>query len=190
MVSVVGINNGWYKVKYEGSVGYVRSDYLNISDGYTKNIADNQTPKAQAPATVTANNSPSRTTHADTGNTIVDFALDYLGYKYKYGGMSPSTGFDCSGFSSYVFKNFGIALTRNASGQYRDNGFSVNKSDMIPGDLVFFSSNGGRSVTHVGIYMGDNEFVHASTERTGVVVSRLDSTYYLNAWYGAKRVTG
>jgi uncharacterized protein YgiM (DUF1202 family) len=165
---VIGINNGWYKVQYDGKEGYIRSDYLKITGGYSTAVSA----KIAAPT--------------KTGNELVDFALGFVGYKYVYGGASPS-GFDCSGLTSYVYKHFGYSITRNASGQYRDNGVKVARADLVPGDLVFFSSSGG-SVTHVGIYIGNNEFVHASGVRVGVVVSSLDSSYYTSGWVGAKRI--
>jgi cell wall-associated NlpC family hydrolase len=168
-MAVIGINEGWYKVKHDGKTGYLRSDLMDIIGGYSTSSSA----RVSAPT--------------ETGNALVDFALQYLGYSYVYGGASPSSGFDCSGFTSYVYKNFGYSLTRNATGQYRDNGVVVSKSELVPGDLVFFDAGTGK-ITHVGIYIGGGEFVHASSARVGVVVSSLDSSYYLNGWYGAKRV--
>ena len=172
---VIGINDGWYKVSHDGKTGYVRSDFMEITSGYRASSASN---------TVSAKAS---TANASVGQQIVDYALGYIGSPYRYGGSSPD-GFDCSGFVSYVYKNFGYTLTRSSAGMFRDNGVTVSKSELIAGDLLFFSSNGGRSVTHVGIYIGDDEFVHSSTSSTGVLISRLDSAYYLRVWHGAKRV--
>ena len=121
------------------------------------------------------------------GQQIADYGAEFVGIRYVWGGNSPATGFDCSGFTTYVMRQFNINLTRTASGQYKDNGTQIQKSDLVPGDLVFFSSN-GRTVTHVGIYIGDGKFVHASTPRTGVIISSLDSAYYTRVWWGAKRV--
>ena len=162
VMNIIGINNGWYKVEHGSLTGYIRSDLMTIQ------------PRK--------NNSTS-----PLGRQIADFAVGFVGHKYVWGGQSPSTGFDCSGLVTYVMKQFGISVTRYASGQYRDNGTHVNKSDLIPGDLVFFSSNGS-SITHVGIYLGNNRFVHASGTNKGVVISDLNSSYYLRVWYGAKRV--
>lgn len=174
-MSVIGINEGWYKVKVDGHVGYLRSDFMEITGGYSSNGGS---------VSVGSNVAPSQ-----TGNELVDFALQYVGYNYKYGGMSPSTGFDCSGFVSYVFNNFGVKLTRNSSGQYKNDGVKISKDELAPGDLVFFSNSSTSGVGHVGIYMGDNEFVHSSTSNVGVVVSRIDSTYYIRHWIGAKRIS-
>lgn len=164
-VQVIGINNGWYKLTYNGFTGYVRSDFIEITgapDGSTS-------------------------TETNIGQQIANYALNYLGYNYVYGASSPSAGFDCSGLVYYVYREFGYDVSRTASQQYKNNGTSISKSELQPGDLVFFSSNGS-SVTHVGIYIGDDQFVHASTSTTGVIISDLSSAYYLNAWYGAKRV--
>jgi len=179
VMTVIGINNGWYKVTHEGNTGYVRSDLMDIVSGQRSAVASS----APRPSVT----SPAPPANATLGEQMIYFAMDYLGVKYVYGGTSPS-GFDCSGFVTFVYKNFGITLTRTAAGQYKDNGVLINKSDLAAGDLVFFSSNGGRSVTHVGIYIGDNEFIHASRSGIGVVISRLDSAYYLRVWHGAKRV--
>jgi len=177
VMTVIGINNGWYKVKHDGKTGYVRSDLMDIISGHRSSASSSTPSYSRAPQQ-----------NPTLGQQIVDFALGYVGYKYVYGGASPSTGFDCSGFVTYVLKNYNISVSRTASGQYKDNGVHIAKDDLSPGDLVFFSSNGGRGVTHVGIYIGDDEFVHASRPGVGVVISRLDSAYYTRCWYGAKRI--
>ncbi len=193
IVKIIGINNGWYKVKFGGDTGYVRSDFIAI-------IADSTTTKSASPTglagatdnvqdvTDDVNAAQLTAEQLSLRQQLIDYALDYVGYDYVYGGMSPASGFDCSGFVSYIFKHFGYEVTRTASSQFSQDGTGIIKSELIPGDLVFFSSNGGYSVTHVGIYIGDNQFVHASSPKIGVVISRLDSNYYMNVWYGAKRL--
>lgn len=184
IVNLIGINNGWYKLKCGSDTGYVRSDYITI-------VSD----QAQVETAVEAASSADdhivtqlSSEQATAGQQLVTYAMQYVGLEYVYGGTSPSRGFDCSGLVYHVFRHYGYNITRTASNQYAYDGVNISKSDLIPGDLVFFSSNGGYSVTHVGIYIGNNEFVHASTPRTGVVVSSLDSDYYMRVWYGAKRV--
>jgi cell wall-associated NlpC family hydrolase len=184
IVKIIGINNGWYKLKYDGNTGYMRSDFVTI-------IADEAfTAPAVAGAVDTAgtNAPPMSQEEITLRQQVVDFALQYVGYDYVYGAESPSSGFDCSGLVYYVFRNFGYNVNRTATSQYARDGACISKSELVAGDLVFFSSNGGYSTTHVGIYIGENQFVHASTPKVGVVVSRLDSTYYTNVWYGAKRL--
>ncbi|MDR0491322.1 MAG: SH3 domain-containing protein [Oscillospiraceae bacterium] len=182
VMTVIGINDGWYKVRYDGKTGYVRSDYMEITSGYSASSASASTKQSTSSGAIQA--PPANRT---LGQQIIDYAMGYLGSRYVYGGASPS-GFDCSGFVTYVYKNFNYTTTRNASGQYNNDGVKVSKDDLYAGDLVFFSANGGSSVTHVGIYIGDNEFIHASTPSSGVIISRLDSTYYTNKWFGAKRI--
>ncbi len=116
---------------------------------------------------------------------LVDHAMQFEGYPYVYGGQSPS-GFDCSGFVWYNYKQFGYSLNRTADRQY-SNGTPVRKSELLPGDLVFFTQNGS-SISHVGIYVGNNIMLHASTSSTGVILSDLSSSYYLNHYYGAVRI--
>ena len=155
---LVGGYGGWYKIEQ----GYVSSDYV-----------------AQVDASVAAS--------SGKGSQIAQYALQYVGCPYVYGGSSPS-GFDCSGFTTYVMKHFGYSINRTASGQM-DNGTSVSKSQLQPGDLVFFNSgNSSKRATHVGIYTGNGQFVHASTSTTGVIISDLNSSYYSSTYVGARRL--
>lgn len=122
------------------------------------------------------------------GQEIADYALQFVGYPYVYGGSSPK-GFDCSGFTSYVYKQFGITINRTASTQL-DNGTPVSMSELQPGDLVMFkkSGTGSKRASHVGIYIGNNQFVHASTSTVGVIVSDMDYTYYTTGFVGGRRL--
>ncbi|MBQ8974854.1 MAG: SH3 domain-containing protein [Oscillospiraceae bacterium] len=170
---VTGKDGNWYKVKFSGSTeGYIYGDYLRLSDGSSS-------------STTTSTSSSSG---SSAGQAIADFALQFVGYNYVYGGASPSEGFDCSGLVYYTYRSLGYTdIQRGAGSQYRCDGTWVAKSDLVPGDLVFFSSDDS-GVTHVGIYIGDGNFVHASTSRTGVIISSLYSDYYMSVYYGAKRI--
>jgi len=132
-VQIIGINNGWYKVKTSTVTGYVASEFIDIQK-YTSSSGTVST-------TLTSASTPTK-----TGNAIADYALKFLGYKYVYGAESPSVGFDCSGLVWYVFKQFGVTVSRTATTQYKNNGTKVAKADLIPGDLLFFSSNGGKTM--------------------------------------------
>ena len=110
----------------------------------------------------------------------------YIGVRYSYGGTSAS-GFDCSGYVRHVFKELGItSLDRTSSGMYNQ-GTAVKKSELQPGDLVFFNTSGKR-VSHVGIYIGSGKFIHASTSKGVIKTSINDKYYWGNKYVGAKRV--
>ena len=122
---------------------------------------------------------------SEIGRQIVEFALQYQGYPYTWGGTSPSTGFDCSGFTTYVYGHFGITLNRVACDQAR-NGVAVDISALQPGDLLCFYSSADY-IGHVGIYIGNNRFIHSSTYTTGVIISELGG-YYNTRGFIARRV--
>ncbi len=118
-------------------------------------------------------------------DAVLDEAAKYLGVPYVYGGSTPS-GFDCSGFTSYVFKKNGITLSRSSKSQYANDGVYVKKSDLQPGDLVFFGTNG--TVGHVGIYVGDGMMIHSPHTGDVVKYTSINSSYYTKNYIGAKRV--
>ena len=122
----------------------------------------------------------------DSGSDIVEFAENFLGCRYVYGGSSPS-GFDCSGFTSYVYSNFGYSLNRTASGQ-ADNGEEVSYDELEPGDLLLFEDSGRTRIGHAAIYIGDGEFIHAANPSSGVTIDSLDTGYYAERYVTARRM--
>lgn len=119
--------------------------------------------------------------------SISETASSLVGIRYAYGGTTTA-GFDCSGYVNYVFNQHGIKLSRTSSGMYAS-GTKVDKSDLIEGDLVFFNTT-GKGVSHVGIFVGDGKFAHASTSK-GVRIDELNDPHYWGKRYvGAKRITG
>ena len=126
------------------------------------------------------------------GASIVETAKKYLGTPYVYGGASAS-GFDCSGFTMYIFGLHGYSFAHSATSQwYSSGGVYVEKSDLQPGDLVFFNDparNAGKACSHVGIYIGDNQFIHSGSDRSGgVIISSLSESYFAKYYKGAKRI--
>lgn len=121
------------------------------------------------------------------GEEVAEFALNYVGCRYVRGGQGPRK-FDCSGFVYYVYKNFGYSLKPGARNQWSLLDQRVKKSDLLPGDLLFYSNNGRSSgIFHVGIYIGDGQFVHAANSRKGLIVSDMSEAWYANRYLGAKR---
>ncbi len=184
-VQVYREENGWSKVKVNNVDGYISSSLLSdtkkeTSRSQTTSRKSSSTKTNKTTTEVATTNVPA----SGNGSAIVATAKQYLGYKYVYGGSSPSTGFDCSGFTSYVFKQHGITLSRTSAGQY-GNGVAVSRANLQPGDLVMF---GKSSITHVAIYIGGGQIIHASTPSTGVRIDSLSTGYYNNNYYGARRI--
>ena len=185
-VQVYSEENGWSKVKVNNVEGYISSSLLSDNKQETSR-AQKSTRKSSSTKNKTskkATNTTANVPASGNGSSIVATARKYLGYKYVYGGSSPSTGFDCSGFTSYVFKQHGISLNRTAAGQY-SNGVAVSRSNLQPGDLVMFGKSG---INHVAIYIGGGQIIHASTPSTGVRIDSLSTGYYNNNYVGARRI--
>lgn len=144
--------DGWVKIKANGSEGYVKLANNASLIEKTQEVEDETVTKRQ---------------------DVVQYAMQFLGNRYVYGGNDPHTGVDCSGFTRYVLQNAaGIGMSRS-SGSQAAQGRPISAEEIQPGDLVFYG-NGSR-INHVGLYIGNGQIVHASTERTGIKIS--DWTY-------------
>ena len=182
VLTVTGIEGSWFAVSYNGVSGYVASQYVLICSPSTADTSAPETPE-ETPAETPADN-PAATV---SGSEIVSLAQQYLGVPYVYGGSSPS-GFDCSGFTMYIFAQVGVKLPHGATSQL-SYGASVSRSELQPGDLVFFQDYGAVA-SHVGIYIGGDQFIHASSSYYNghcVVISSLTETYYNSHYYTARR---
>lgn len=171
VVEILGKTDDWYNVKTEdGVTGWVYGTYVSVgstlaSRGETSNT--NSSKRAQ----------------------IISYAKELLGVRYVYGGSTPS-GFDCSGFVWYVFNHFGIKLNRVAADQAKQ-GTKISRSELQLGDLVFFDTNGGKDyINHVGIYIGNGSFIHASSgsKAKKVVISELNSGFYNDCYMTARKI--
>lgn len=125
--------------------------------------------------------------HAIVKKNLIADSYNYISVPYKWGGSSPTEGFDCSGFVYYMFNKFGISSVRTTSDNLYKQGTSISRASLKPGDLVFFSIAGSGAVDHVGFYVGNNKFISA-TRSAGIYIQSLDSTYWGPKYMGAKRV--
>lgn len=178
-LEVLGESGDYFQIDCGSMTGYLAREQVKVDDNgcYYVNLSEE---------TVTL---PCRTPEemADLRQELLALAQDYLGTPYVYGGKSPR-GFDCSGFVQYIYGQLGYTLNRTASSQLC-NGLIVPDDELLPGDIVFFrgtSSESGIS-SHVGIYIGNGEFIHASSSR-GVIVSSLAEGYYEEHFLCARRV--
>lgn len=149
---VVGsAEKGWVRIRTGGREGYIK-------------VAGNATMVEKAHETVDEN--------AKKRRQVVEYALQFVGGRYQYGGADPNRGVDCSGFTRYVLsRSASISLPHSSTGQ-SSYGRSVSVDQMQPGDLLFYG--GGSGINHVALYIGDGEVVHASTEKTGIKTSPYD----------------
>lgn len=160
-INIKTLSNGWYEIEYNSATAYVFAEYVKIIDK-----------SAEASA---------------SGNSVVEYAKQFIGTPYVSGGSSPS-GFDCSGFVKYVMANFGIDMPRTSTDQYSI-GVRVDKSELMPGDLVFFKySSTSYRLNHVGIYVGDGYFIHSPIPGQTVKLDTLSSGYFSTYYFGATRV--
>lgn len=181
VVKMIGIENGWYQIECSGQTGYVSSDYIEpcapvqSSGGY----------RPTADTTGTIGNGLS----TEAGLEIVTYAETFLGTPYVYGGNGPNS-FDCSGFVKYVFTHFGYHINRTASTQL-NNGTAVSKDQLQPGDVVFFKNAGdSHAASHVGIYVGGETFIHASSDTREVEYSSLVTSNNAKKYIAARRIVG
>ena len=164
--NVLGISGEWVKVSTAtGAVGYVHSNYINCTS--TKG----------AP-----------TSNYGKGEQMMATAKQYLGCPYVWAGNGPSY-FDCSGFVNYIYRSYGYSLYRVAQDIYSYDGVHVDKANLQPGDIVCFGYSPW-SITHVGMYIGNGQFIHASSGSGCVVITDLSSNYYTRMYVGAKRIIG
>ena len=200
-VTVLSSTNGWAYVDVNGTKGYIAENLLTSTQKETSRSGLTTREQANSNATKTESNSSTTsavnttskstttsntnttesTASSKSGSSVVSYAKQFLGCKYVYGGTSPS-GFDCSGFTQYVYKHFGVNLNRTAAAQY-SNGKSV--TSLQAGDLVMFGKSG---INHVGIYIGGNTFIHAANKSQGVRTDSMSTGYYKTNYVGARRI--
>ena len=181
-VEVVSESNGWSKVKVNGKEGYIASTLLSTTKQETSRGAEesritaaNKEKEAKKQETTQTETSK---TSSNSGESVVSYAKQFIGTKYTYGGTSPSTGFDCSGFTSYVYKHFGVSLPRTSGGQ-SGVGTAVTKANLQVGDLVIYSG-------HVAIYLGGGNVIHSPRPGKSVCIVPLNQA--ASGFSGGRRI--
>ncbi len=160
----------WLQIRTQnGNVGYVSAEFVTITDALAT-LAD---------------------ANASLAEQIISFAKQYIGTSYRWGGTDLNNGVDCSGFVYSVLKNFGIGLNRSSASMAASNGTPVDKANLQMGDLVFFDTDGANdgNVSHVGIYIGNGDYIHSSSGKAwGVTISNLNEAYSARTYVCARRV--
>lgn len=166
-VSIMEESDLWYKAQLpDGKTGWIHRQYIELEQPVPAAAAEQSIPPV---------------------DRMLAYAKSLAGVKYIYGGQSPQ-GFDCSGFTMYVFAKLGIRLPHQSNLQMEAGVEVSDRNHLLPGDLVFFKTLGSKTVNHVGIYLGDNRFIHASSGYGAVRVSPLDSGYYNKCYTGGRRL--
>jgi cell wall-associated NlpC family hydrolase len=146
--TITNIYDEWVEIETSNGVkGYLFKEYVTIRDKDAQVNAE------------------------DIRSELINYARQFLGNPYRYGGNSLTQGTDCSGFTQLIFRNFGYSISRTSRTQIND-GVRISKSELLPGDLVFYGYN--NSISHVAIYMGNDQIIHANTPSTGIVISKLN----------------
>lgn len=183
-------SDGWIKISYNGVVGYISESLVNTTEAlmpeevyeepvqeevYEEEVYEEEVYE-EAPV---------------SGNAIDDIvsaAYSFVGGSYVFGGSSPSTGFDCSGLTSYLYRTYaGVELSRVTTGQ-AGNGYEVGVANIQPGDLILFQNDWSDHIDHVGIYVGGGSYVHASSEERGIALDSTSGSYFQNNVVSVRRI--
>lgn len=185
-LTVSGYKDGWVIVEDDdNNKGYVKAEYITLKNGSKPD-----------------NNSPSKDnsnfdfeyekTYEYNGPVdvaeLIEYSKQYIGTPYVWGGTDLTAGVDCSGFIYSVYSHFGITLNRTSRDMFTQ-GTPVSKTELVPGDLLFFNTGGDSVISHVGMYIGEGEYIHSTNGAgNGVTISSLGDSYSLNTYVGAKRI--
>lgn len=176
-LSVYDYADGWIKVSDDdGHTGYVKSEFVSLKNGVK-------------PANSVQKSAAQSASASNRASQIISYAKQYIGTPYVYGGTNLNSGVDCSGFIYSVFKNNGITLNRSSRDQFHNGTAVASKSELQPGDLLFFNTGGNSSISHVGMYIGNGQYIHSTDGgNRGVCIADLSSDYAARTYVGARRV--
>ena len=185
-VTVTGEDGDWYIVEINGKKAYIQKSLLSSKKVETTSRSSNSLTENNEENNVEVQKEETTTETNKSADAIVAYAKTFQGYPYVYGSNGPSS-FDCSGFVQYVYKHFGYSLSRSSKTQAND-GVAVSKSNLQPGDILIFKNTAKTEIGHVGIYIGNGQFIHASNPKTGVTISSLSSASYQQRYVTARRI--
>ncbi|MFI3175464.1 MAG: SH3 domain-containing protein [Bacillota bacterium] len=176
VTDIENVGDKWVKaIMDDGTVGYLSKEFVSVETGTRPAQVVQATVAAPAPV-------------LSKGQEVISYAKQFLGTPYSWGGTNLNTGVDCSGFVFSVMKNFGISLNRSSS-DMANNGVAISKGELQAGDLVFFNAGGSGGISHVGIALGNGQYIHSSSGSAySVVITDLDSSYSAKSYVTARRV--
>lgn len=187
-VKLLARHKDWYRVELaNGTKAWVYAELLGVTPMAARRVPYTNDIPALPNRHRLANSGP---VNVPASGDVASYAVQFVGYRYVWGGTSPRTGFDCSGLTGYVYRQFGVNLPRSAASQFntRYGAMIGSMSNLAPGDLMFFVNTGGRrGITHVAIYIGNGQMVHAMTPAYGVQISSIWGSYWTSRFAGAIR---
>ena len=210
IVTIVSEENGFYKIEKNDIKGYVSKDLVSVDQDKVSSRSLAEERKEEVLRKEALRNEEKITENVGSinqekedniekiekvvdenstkGVEIANYAKQFLGIKYVLGGKTPESGFDCAGFTKYVYKNFGVTLGSIASAQ-NSIGTDVARDDLKVGDLILFQNEEKTKIGHTGVYLGNGEFIHAANPQRGVVIDNLNTmSYYNTRFVNAKRI--
>lgn len=202
VVEITAEDGDWYKFTEKSISGYVHKTLVTITEngnvssrGTTEDRKSNTVESVSDNTTVDSKTNESLSESLENsvaassnGQSVVDYAKQFLGYPYVVGGKNPTSGFDCSGFTRYVFLNFGHSLGATAATQ-NNIGTEITRENLMPGDLILFYDEGKTKIGHTGIYISNGDFIHAANPTRGVVTDNLNTnSYYNTRFITARRI--
>lgn len=198
-ITILAEEGEWYKFTEKNAEGYVHKTLVTLigeetvsSRGTNEDREEDKKEEEVKPSSsnnVSSENEVTNNTDSvNKGQEVVDLAKKYLGYNYVVGGKNPETGFDCSGFTRYIYLQFGFSLGSTAAGQ-NNLGVEVSRDALKPGDLILFYDDGKTKIGHTGIYISNGDFIHSANPTRGVVIDNINTNSYYNERYiVAKRI--
>ena len=168
IIKYSSVDDAWIEIESGEVTGYVKAEFFLVGEDASDMIEEKIQNGEELVYARSMND-----IQTDLRQNIVDFALQYVGNPYVHGGNSLTKGTDCSGFTSLIYAEFGYSLSRTPSGQLSSNGTKIEYSEIQPGDIICYTSN-GKTCTHVAIYIGDGQIVHAANSKKGIIIGEAD----------------